>query len=108
MQVSIWMVRMDSEFTVAPQKGSTQTKADISSKAAVFLQVCTCIYLTIDKSLYPFQGLLLAYSISNSLRIVLSMHFTLNKAISKVSALAACRLMELLKCIQYTFHLYRY
>ena len=50
------------------------------------------------------QGLLLSFSISNNLRTVLSLHHALNRPMSKASALAVCRMMELLKCIQYTFH----
>ncbi len=35
---------------------------------------------------------------------MLALHHFLNKPMSKASALGVCRLMELLKCIQYTFH----
>ena len=50
------------------------------------------------------QGLLLAYSISNSVRTLLSLHQHMRQPMTKSGVLAVCRLVELLKCIQCTFH----
>lgn len=48
--------------------------------------------------------MLLAFYIGNTVRTILSLHQCLNKPMNKSGVLAICRLIELLKCIQYTFH----
>ena len=53
---------------------------------------------------FPLQGMLLAYSISNLVRTLLSLHSALGKPMSKSGVHAICKLTELLKCIQYTYH----
>ena len=55
-------------------------------------------------TLPPPQGMLLAYSMSNLVRTLLSLHSALGKPMTKSAVLAVCRILELLKCIQYTFH----
>ena len=54
--------------------------------------------------IWYIQGMLLSYSIGTLLRTLLSLHFYLQKPMTRASALATCRLIELLKCVQYTFH----
>ena len=48
--------------------------------------------------------MLLSYSIANLVHTLLGLHQHLNKPMTKTGVLAICRLIELLKCIQYTFH----
>ena len=52
----------------------------------------------------PNQGMLLSYNISNIVRTLLNLHSEQRKPMTKSSVLAICKLIELLKCIQYTFH----
>ncbi len=50
MQVSVWMVRMDSELVHTPVKGdSSGLKAEITSRASLFIQVLsfTLLYVNI-------------------------------------------------------------
>lgn len=54
-------------------------------------------------SLY-IQGLSLAYDIKHLLTTVMNLHVIHHKAMSKTSVLALCRLFELLKTIECTFH----
>ena len=48
--------------------------------------------------------MLLAYSMSTLARTLLNLHFTLHKPMTKSAVLAVCKLIELLKCVQYTYH----
>ena len=48
--------------------------------------------------------MLLSYNISNIVRTLLNLHSEQRKPMTKSSVLAICKLIELLKCIQYTFH----
>ena len=41
---------------------------------------------------------------SNMVKTLLTLHLKLGKPMSKSSVLSICRVIELLKCIQYTFH----
>ena len=50
------------------------------------------------------QGMLLAYNLSNLVRTTLNLHSEQGKPMTKSGVLAVCKLIELLKCIQYTFH----
>lgn len=52
----------------------------------------------------PMQGLLLACNMSNLVRTLLSLHLALSEPMTKSSVLAVCRIVELLKCVQHTFH----
>ena len=48
--------------------------------------------------------MLLAYNLSNLVRMTLNLHSEQAKPMTKSGVLAICKLIELLKCIQYTFH----
>ena len=48
--------------------------------------------------------MLLAYSMSSLARTLLNLHSTLHKPMTKSAVLAVCKLIELLKCVQYTYH----
>ena len=52
----------------------------------------------------PLQGMLLAYCISSLARTLLSLHSSLSKPMAKSAVQAVCKLIELLKCVQYTYH----
>lgn len=48
--------------------------------------------------------MLLSYNISNLLRTTVNLHSEQKTPMTKSGVLAICKLIELLKCIQYTFH----
>ena len=48
--------------------------------------------------------MLIAFSISNHMSTLLSLHWYMGQPMTRTAVLAICRLMELLKSIQYTFH----
>lgn len=50
------------------------------------------------------QGLLYAYNIHHLLKTIMNLHVSLAKPMTKTSVLALCRLIELLKAIEHTFH----
>ena len=41
---------------------------------------------------------------SNMVKTLLTLHLKLGKPMSKSSVLSICRVIELIKCVQYTFH----
>ena len=41
---------------------------------------------------------------SNMVKTLLTLHSKLGKPMSKSSVLSICRVIELIKCVQYTFH----
>ncbi|KXJ13474.1 WASH complex subunit 7 [Exaiptasia diaphana] len=49
-------------------------------------------------------GILYAYNLNYLIRTVMNMHLVLSKPMTKTAVLALCRLTELLKAIQHTFH----
>ena len=46
----------------------------------------------------------MAYNISNYVCTVLSLHYAQRRPMTKTGVLAVCRISEMLKSIQYTFH----
>ena len=52
----------------------------------------------------PLQGMLLSYNLSNLVRTTLNLHSERGTPMTKSAVLAVCKLIELLMCIQYTFH----
>ena len=46
----------------------------------------------------------MAYSISNYISTLLNLHVVMERSMTKSGVLAVCRMAELLKSIQYTFH----
>jgi len=83
LQVSAWMIRMESELS----SGKDSFKLDINSRSSLFI-----------------QGMLLAYCMSSLARTLLSLHSSLNKPMAKSAVQAVCKIIELLKCVQYTYH----
>eukprot|EP00057_Strongylocentrotus_purpuratus_P018431 XP_011672905.1 PREDICTED: WASH complex subunit 7 [Strongylocentrotus purpuratus] len=82
MQVCSWMVRMESSLTQA-----NTVIEDLTHKCTLFI-----------------HGLLFAYNISNLVHTVMNLHAHMNKPMTKTAVLALCRLIEMLKSIEHTFH----
>ncbi|XP_071485715.1 WASH complex subunit 4-like [Diadema antillarum] len=82
MQVCSWMIRMESSLTQA-----NTVIEDLTHKCTLFI-----------------HGLLFAYNISNLVHTVMNLHAHMNKPMTKTAVLALCRLIEMLKSIEHTFH----
>ncbi|XP_041350230.1 WASH complex subunit 4-like isoform X3 [Gigantopelta aegis] len=81
-QVTAWMVRMESNLS----RGSTLME-DLNNRCLLFI-----------------QGLFYAYNLSHQIRTLMNLHVALQKPMTKTAVLALCRLIELLKAIDHTFH----
>ncbi|XP_015749024.1 PREDICTED: WASH complex subunit 7-like isoform X1 [Acropora digitifera] len=82
LQVSSWMVHMESSFS----KGGS-LEHDLNARCVLFI-----------------KGILIAHTVSYLVRTVMNMHLVLSKPLTKTAVLALCRLVELLKAIEHTFH----
>ncbi|XP_071816027.1 WASH complex subunit 4-like [Apostichopus japonicus] len=82
MQVCSWMIRMESSLTQA-----NTVIEDLTHKCSLFI-----------------HGLLFAYNIRNTIRSVMNLHAHMNKPLTKTAVLALCRMVEMLKSIEHTFH----
>ncbi|XP_071809991.1 WASH complex subunit 4-like [Asterias amurensis] len=82
MQVCSWMIKMESSLTSA-----NTVMEDLTHKCNLFI-----------------HGLLFAFNISNLVRTVMNLHAHMNKPMTKTAVLALCRLIEMLKSIEHTFH----
>ncbi|XP_078343242.1 WASH complex subunit 4-like [Oculina patagonica] len=82
MQVSSWMVHMESALS----KGGSLVD-DLNARCVLFI-----------------KGVLIAHTVSHLVRTVMNMHLVLSKPLTKTAVLALCRLTELLKAIEHTFH----
>ncbi|XP_033098788.1 WASH complex subunit 4-like isoform X2 [Anneissia japonica] len=82
VQVCSWMIRMESGMGAA-----NSVVDDLTHKCSLFI-----------------QGLLWAHNISHLVKTVMNIHAYTNKPLTKTAVLALCRLIELLKSIEATFH----
>ncbi|XP_031573328.1 WASH complex subunit 4-like [Actinia tenebrosa] len=82
MKVSSWMVHMESSLA----KGDSLVE-NLHTRCILFV-----------------QGILYAYNLSHLIRTVMNMHLVMSKPMTKTAVLALCRLIELLKAIESTFH----
>ncbi|XP_064632766.1 WASH complex subunit 4-like isoform X2 [Lineus longissimus] len=82
IQVCAWMVKMESNLS-----RGTSLVEDLNARCALFL-----------------QGLLYAYSISHTVKTTINLHVPLQKAMTKTTVLGLCKLIEMLKAIEFTFH----
>ncbi|XP_057296069.1 WASH complex subunit 4-like isoform X2 [Hydractinia symbiolongicarpus] len=82
LQVSSWMIEMESLATKSVSLGDSLNK-----KAVLFI-----------------QGVKYAFNISHMIRTIMNLHVALSKPMTKSAVLAFCRLIELLKAIECTFH----
>ncbi|CAI9722200.1 Hypothetical predicted protein [Octopus vulgaris] len=81
-QIGIWMVNMESNLS----RGSSVMQ-ELNNRCNLFI-----------------QGILYAYNISHMVRTVMNLHLLLQKAMTKTAVIALCKLLELLKAIEFTFH----
>ncbi|XP_071139375.1 WASH complex subunit 4-like isoform X2 [Mytilus edulis] len=79
--VSAWMIEMDSNIS---QKSLME---DLNNKCVLFI-----------------QGLLYANNIKHLVRTVMNLHVALQKPMTRTAVISLCRLIELLKAIEHTFH----
>ncbi|XP_027049103.1 WASH complex subunit 4-like [Pocillopora damicornis] len=82
MQVSSWMVHMESSLN----KGGTLVD-DLNTRCVLFI-----------------KGVLIAHTVSHLVRTIMNLHLVLSKPLTKSCVMALCRLTELLKAIEHTFH----
>ncbi|XP_022808632.1 WASH complex subunit 4-like [Stylophora pistillata] len=82
MQVSSWMVHMESSLN----KGGSLVD-DLNTRCVLFI-----------------KGVLIAHTVSHLVRTIMNMHLVLSKPLTKSCVMALCRLTELLKAIEHTFH----
>ncbi|XP_076340851.1 strumpellin and WASH-interacting protein isoform X2 [Tachypleus tridentatus] len=82
-QVTSWMIRME----LAAQPDGERLLEDLNHRTSLLV-----------------QGLMLSWSISNQVKTVMNLHVTLAKPMTKTSVLALCRMIEMLKAIEATFH----
>lgn len=106
MQVSSWMVHMESALT----KGGSLVD-DLNARCVLFIKVpCSVLvcrtrelWLELDQHsllscVFVFvKGVLIAHTVSHLVRTIMNMYLVLSKPLTKAAALALCRLTELLK-----------
>ncbi|TRY86275.1 hypothetical protein DNTS_009307 [Danionella cerebrum] len=83
--VTSWMMKMESILSKEPKP--EKMSEDLSIRCNVFL-----------------QGILYAYSISTIIKTTMNMCMSLQRPMTKTSVKALCRLVELLKAVEHTFH----
>ncbi|GIZ00953.1 WASH complex subunit 4 [Caerostris extrusa] len=82
IQTSAWMVKMDSCL-----KDTGKLIDDLNRKCSLLL-----------------RGLKLAWLINHTLKTMMSLHVALSKPMTKTCVLALCRMIEMLKGIEATYH----
>ncbi|TWW75650.1 WASH complex subunit 4 [Takifugu flavidus] len=83
--VASWMMKMESILSKEHQ--NDKLTEDLNSRCNVFV-----------------QGVLYAYSIGTIIRTTMNMHMSMQRPMTKTSVKALCRLVELLKAVEHTFH----
>ncbi|KAM6961159.1 WASH complex subunit 4 [Aplochiton taeniatus] len=83
--VTSWMMKM--EAILSKEQRSDKLAEDLSSRCNVFV-----------------QGILYAYSISTIIKTTMNLYMSMQKPMTKTSVKALCRLVELLKAVEHTFH----
>ncbi|GFR04888.1 WASH complex subunit 4 [Trichonephila clavata] len=82
IQALAWMIEMDSCL-----KDTGKLLEDLNRKCSLLL-----------------QGLKLAWTISHQVKTMMGLHIVLCKPMNKTCVLALCRMIEILKCIEGTYH----
>ncbi|CAL1261517.1 unnamed protein product [Larinioides sclopetarius] len=82
VQTLTWMIEMDSCL-----KDTGKLLDDLNRKCSLLL-----------------QGLRLAWNISHTVKTMMSLHIVLSKPMTKTCVLALCRMIEMLKGIERTYH----
>uniref|UniRef100_A0A665UTQ2 WASH complex subunit 4 n=1 Tax=Echeneis naucrates TaxID=173247 RepID=A0A665UTQ2_ECHNA len=83
--VTSWMMKMES--ILCKDHKSDKLAEDLNSRCNVFV-----------------QGILYAYSISTIIKTTMNMYMSMQRPMTKTSVKALCRLVELLKAVEHTFH----
>ncbi|KAG9490492.1 hypothetical protein GDO78_006044 [Eleutherodactylus coqui] len=83
--VSSWMMKMES--ILSKEQKTEKFAEDLTNRCNVFL-----------------QGFLYACSLSNIIKTTMNLYMSMQKPMTKTSVKALCRLVELLKAIEHTFH----
>nr|XP_006633158.1 PREDICTED: WASH complex subunit 7 [Lepisosteus oculatus] len=83
--VTSWMMKMES--VLSKEQRTEKFAEDLNSRCNVFV-----------------QGILYAYSISTIIRTTMNLYMSMQKPMTRTSVKALCRLIELLKAIEQTFH----
>uniref|UniRef100_A0A8C5N788 WASH complex subunit 4 n=1 Tax=Gouania willdenowi TaxID=441366 RepID=A0A8C5N788_GOUWI len=83
--VTSWMMKMES--IVSKDLKSNKLAEDLNSRCNVFV-----------------QGVLYAYSINTIIKTTMNMYMSMQRPMTKTSVKALCRLVELLKAVEHTFH----
>ncbi|XP_051918259.1 WASH complex subunit 4 [Hippocampus zosterae] len=83
--VTSWMMKMES--ILCKEQKSDKMAEDLNSRCNVFV-----------------QGVLFAYSISTIIKTTMNMYMSMQRPMTKTSVKALCRLVELLKAVEHTFH----
>uniref|UniRef100_A0A8C1TFK4 WASH complex subunit 4 n=1 Tax=Cyprinus carpio TaxID=7962 RepID=A0A8C1TFK4_CYPCA len=83
--VTSWMMKMESILSKEPKPD--KLSEDLSNRCNIFV-----------------QGVLYAYSISTIIKTTMNMYMSMQRPMTKTSVKALCRLVELLKAVEHTFH----
>lgn len=83
VQVSSWLVRMESAF----QRETEKLLEDLNRRSSLLL-----------------QGIYLTWYISHQAKTLMNLHVALNKPMTKSSVLLLCRMIEMMKAIEGMFH----
>ncbi|XDV52826.1 hypothetical protein PO909_021481 [Leuciscus waleckii] len=83
--VTSWMMKMESILSKEPKP--EKLSEDLSNRCNTFV-----------------QGILYAYSISTIIKTTMNMYMSMQRPMTKTSVKALCRLVELLKAVEHTFH----
>ncbi|CAH2277508.1 Hypothetical predicted protein [Pelobates cultripes] len=83
--VSSWMMKM--EAILAKEQKVDKFAEDLTNRCNIFV-----------------QGFLYACGLSNSIKTTMNLYMSMQKPMTKTSVKSLCRLVELLKAIEHTFH----
>ncbi|XP_053318537.1 WASH complex subunit 4 isoform X2 [Spea bombifrons] len=83
--VSSWMMKMESILAKEPKMD--KFAEDLTNRCNIFV-----------------QGFLYACGLSNIIKTTMNLYMSMQKPMTKTSVKALCRLVELLKAIEHTFH----
>ncbi|XP_043943762.1 WASH complex subunit 4 [Protopterus annectens] len=83
--VNSWMMKIES--VLSKEQQTEKFPEDLINRCNIFI-----------------QGILYAYSLSTVIKTTMNLFMFMQKAMTKTSVKALCRLVELLKAIEHTFH----
>uniref|UniRef100_H2ZRK5 WASH complex subunit 4 n=1 Tax=Latimeria chalumnae TaxID=7897 RepID=H2ZRK5_LATCH len=83
--VNSWMMKMES--VLSKEQRADKFAEDLTNRCNIFI-----------------QGILYAYGLSTIIKTTMNLHMLMQKPMTKTSVKALCRLVELLKAIEHTFH----